>query len=368
MKAIESSAAGRHLIPPQGPPQGRHRSPSVSTPPCWGNLGALGEHSLPIFKSLWWNRSCSYRLELVCIPGALLGTILLYRLAALLLVAALLGVAAAIAEPTPIEMHTNGLGMRFVPVPGTKVWFSIYQTRVQDFQVFIKETGYVHMRENADPDSRMWSLDKDGNKQRGNSWADPGFEQKPDHPVVGVSWNDAKAFCEWLTLRERAAGRLPKGREYRLPTDAEWSVAVGLEEEDPRKTPQEKDAQVPNKFPWGKEWPPPAGRGNFAGEEARDDHWPSNIKVIEGYRDGFARTAPVGSFKPNRYGLFDLGSNVVEWCEDLYAKDYPYRVLRGASWSLSGRDDLLSSDRDHGQSGNRNGIIGFRCVEGLSTP
>jgi hypothetical protein len=68
---------------------------------------------------------------------------------------------------------------------------------------------------------------------------DPGFEQTQtdDDPVVGVSWYDAKAFCEWLTLRERAAGRLPPDREYRLPTDNEWSVAVGLNE-DPAKSPK----------------------------------------------------------------------------------------------------------------------------------
>ena len=115
---------------------------------------------------------------------------------------------------------------------------------MKDFRTFVEETGYVHMRETEDEDSRMWSMDRDGEKQRGHSWEDPGFDQTDDHPVVGVSWYDAKAFCEWLTLRERAAGRLPPDREYRLPTDHEWSVAVGLDEA-PRNHRGRKMARLP---------------------------------------------------------------------------------------------------------------------------
>jgi len=265
----------------------------------------------------------------------------------------------------PTGLNTNGLGMHFVPVRGTNVQFSAYQTRVKDFRAFVRETGYVHMRETSDPDSRMWSLDRDGLKQRGNSWEDPGFPQTGDHPVVGVSWYDAKAFCNWLTLRERAAGRLPTDREYRLPTDHEWSMAVGLEEEDPAKTPQEKDQRIPGTYPRG-EWPegkpPPAGAGNYAGEETDDGHWPAKFKVISGYNDGFPRTAPVGSFKPN-HGMFDLGSNVMEWCEEIYKPGSPDRVLRGASWDDGARGALLSSNRSHDSPAHRSDDVGFRCVE-----
>ena len=290
----------------------------------------------------------------------------------LLIVALLAGVLGRSADGPPAfdaaGSFTNGLGMRFVPVPGAKVQFSVYQTRVKDFRAFIRETGYVHMRETSDPDSRMWSLNKDGEKQRGQSWEDPGFAQSEDHPVVGVSWFDAKAFCEWLTLRERAAGRLPADREYRLPRDHEWSVAVGLEEEDPAKTPEEKDQKIKDKFPWGPEWPPPAGAGNYAGEEANDGHWPPKIGVIAGYNDGYPRTAPVGSFKPNRYGIYDLGSNVGEWCEDEYRPGAGPRVLRGASWHDHVRDSLLSSRRYDDLPGVRLDLFGFRCVVGSFSP
>jgi len=266
------------------------------------------------------------------------------------------------------QPHTNGLGMRFVPVVGMKVLFSVYQTRVRDFRAFVEESGYVHMRETADSDSRMWSLDRDGYKQRGHSWENPGFKQTEEHPVVGVSWYDAKAFCEWLTARERAAGRLPAGCAYRLPTDHEWSVAVGLVEEDEQKTPEQKDGVIKDRYPWGREWPPPAGAGNYAGEEADDGHWPANFPTIQGYKDGYARTAPAGSFKPNRHGLYDLGSNVMEWCEDLYKPGDPYRVLRGASWDTDDRVYLLSSLRLSVQPAYRIDDYGFRCVVGSSSP
>jgi formylglycine-generating enzyme required for sulfatase activity len=77
----------------------------------------------------------------------------------------------------------------------------------------------------------MYSIGKDGWKQRGATWRKPGFSQGPTHPVVGVSWNDAEEFCKWLTKRERIAGDLSQDREYRLPKDEEWSAAVGLKNE-----------------------------------------------------------------------------------------------------------------------------------------
>lgn len=258
-------------------------------------------------------------------------------LALILLIVSLAQGADAPRSYDPGAALTNGLGMRFVAVQGTGVQFSVYEVRVKDFRVFVRESGYVHLRETADPNSRMWSLDRDGYKQRGHSWENPGFAQTEEHPVVGVSWYDAKAFCEWLTLRERDAGRLPANREYRLPRDHEWSMAVGLVEEDPAETPEEKDKQIKDRYPWG-EWPqgqpPPKGAGNYAGAEADDGRWPDNLTTLDGYRDGYARTAPVGSrsFKPNKLGIHDLGGNVWEWCEDEYRPVALVRVVRGGAW------------------------------------
>ena len=109
---------------------------------------------------------------------------------------------------TPVEASAgeSSLGLKFVPVGD--VAFCIWPTRLQDFDVFAKETGF-----------------------RNNSWRSPGFRQGPDHPVVNVCWNDAIAFCKWLTERDRKKGVLTKDQVYRLPTDLEWSKAVGLPEE-----------------------------------------------------------------------------------------------------------------------------------------
>ena len=237
--------------------------------------------------------------------------------------------------------------------------FSVWDTRVQDFEAFVADTDY-----NAT--GGMWSSGKDGFKQRGATWREPGFRQGPTHPVVGVSWNDAKEFCKWLTKRERIAGELPKDREYRLPKDEEWSVAVGLKIE-VGSTPEEKSGKIAL-YPWDipqkrdKSWPPPKGAGNYAGEEAKNEDWPSGWPIIEGYNDGYPRTSPVGSFSANQFGLHDMGGNVWQWCEDWYNAQTQYRVLRGASWGDYYPGYLLASYRLNDFPGYRFDYIGFRCV------
>ena len=145
----------------------------------------------------------------------------------------------------------------------------------------------------------------------------------------------------------KAAGKIKAGQKYRLPTDAEWSVAVGLDKEK-GGTPEEKSEGIKDVYPWGKEWPPPKGAGNYS----------ERLKV-----DNFEYTSPVGSFAANKLGLHDMGGNVWEWCEDWYdpaAK--AYRVLRGASWGIGSPDGLLSSYRRYDAPGSRYYYVGFRCV------
>lgn len=255
---------------------------------------------------------------------------------------------------TKEQPWTNSLGMKFVPVPGTVALFSIWDTRVQDFEAFASATGH-------DATKDTYSLRSDDWKQRGDTWKSPGFAQGPTHPVAGVSWEDAKAFCRWLTDKERREGRLAASQNYRLPTDAEWSVAVGLQNETGR-TPNEKNAKIKDVYPWGSEWPPPSGAGNFAGEEAKNGDWPSQHNVISGYNDGYSRTSPVGNFKANQFGLYDLSGNVWEWCEDWYDTDKKYRVLRGGSWVLFDPGTLLSSHRLNFTPGLRFTDLGFRVV------
>jgi formylglycine-generating enzyme required for sulfatase activity len=263
----------------------------------------------------------------------------------------------AVAVPLPAlqsgQRWTNSLGMIFVPVPGTAVQFAIWDTRVTDFTAFIQATGY-------DATQGMGSLGKDGWNGRGDSWKSPGFAQGPTHPVCGVSWEDAKAFCEWLTKKERNTGQLQQGQLYRLPTDAEWSVAVGLEEE-AGSTPDEKSARSRGAYPWGTQWPPPRGAGNYAGEESKTGA-PADWPVISDFDDRFARTSPVGSFSANLFGLYDMGGNVWQLCEDFYKLDQQWRVFRGASWDTNDPDNMRSSFRGWAPPGVRAGAIGFRCV------
>jgi formylglycine-generating enzyme required for sulfatase activity len=173
------------------------------------------------------------------------------------------------------------------------------------------------------------------------------FKQEDTHPVVKVSWNEAQAFCEWLTKKELAEGKIKAGQKYRLPTDAEWSVAVGLGKEK-GNTPKEKNRGIKDVYPWGKEWPPPKGAGNYG----------ESLNV-----DNYEYTSPVGSFAANKLGLHDMGDNVLEWCEDWYDPAIKaFRVLRGASWGDGGPGTLLSSDRVIGTPDFRRNNVGFRCV------
>ena len=240
---------------------------------------------------------------------------------------------------------TNSLGMVWVPVPGTKVLFCIWETRVRDFDAFVQATGY-------DATAGMYSKSAFGWSQRGDTWRNPGLAQGPTHPVCGVNWDDAYAFCRWLTSKEQPEGRLAADQSYRLPTDAEWSLAVGLEENQ-AGTPKDKSDRVKKQYPWGPEWPPPSGADNYA----------PSLRV-----DTFPFTAPVGSFNANRHGLYDLGGNLWELCEEYWDKGRAYRVIRGGCWDDRSSTDLLSSHRGYTGLSMRSCLTGFRCVLGLGAP
>ena len=260
----------------------------------------------------------------------------------------------------------NSLHMRFVPVPGTRVLFSIWDTRVQDFRAYMQDTGHrqqggvyvlnVTKAENGGVNIR-WELDPNA------SWEQPGFTQSPLNPVVGVNWVEAQAFCQWLTRKERAAGTIGAGQFYRLPTDAEWTAAVGT-----------------TLYPWGNDWPPPPGAGNYA-DEAYAASFPGEEVPEVHINDGYARTSPVGVFSANQYGLYDMGGNVWQLCEDWYraAMNDPaviakfaalrndgggqlYHVIRGGSWSTRITLRMLSSCRDGALPEVRYADRGFRCV------
>ncbi len=252
----------------------------------------------------------------------------------------------------------NSLGMEFEPVKitrgpsaGQQVLFSIWMTRVQDYRKYAEAQGVVDLAARSGSSgggfqSLMNLLGFTGGVN--GEWKKPGFAQGEDHPVVCVSWEDAVAFCEWLTQQERSAGTITTHQKYRLPTDHEWSCAVGIgEREDAVASPKSKNDKLGEVYPWGTQWPPPKGAGNYE----------SSLKV-----DDFEKTSPVGKFPVNASGLYDLGGNAWEWCEDLYSTTSSARVLRGGSWDCSGRVFLRSACRLNDDPRDRFGNGGFRVV------
>ena len=210
--------------------------------------------------------------------------------------------------PPPLPVETNSIGMKLVLIPageftmgssdGTSderpphkvriakpFYLGQYEVTVGHFRQFANESGYTGA---------------------GDSWKTAFRSQTDDHPVVKVSWDDAKAFCDWLSKKE--------GKEYRLPTEAEWEYACC--------------AGTQTKWSFGDNQSELGDYGWFSGNSASQTH-------------------PVGQKKPNAWGLYDMHGNVWEWCADWLGAYYyasspaddpkgpssgTNRVLRGGSW------------------------------------
>ena len=188
-------------------------------------------------------------------------------------------------------------------------------------------------------------------------------------PVINITWAAAATYCNWLSRREslptfyqikfgRVLGVHPDAAGYRLPTEAEWAFAASI-------TPDNSVLE----FPWNGAFPPRGRAGNFADHAARE----LVGKVIAGYDDGFAATAPVGSFAPNMRGFYDLAGNVSEWIHDFYAAPSDHtatdplgptagamHVTRGSSWAHGEPTTLRLNYRAPG-AGPRNDL-GFRLA------
>lgn len=231
----------------------------------------------------------------------------------------------------------NGIGMKFEPV-GPDLMASAWETRVRDYEVFANQTKYPHPRR-------------------------PDFEQGPDHPVVHISRHDAIAFCQWLTEHDRAEERIALSHRYRLPTDIEWSQMAGLNYE-LGEAPGQRDANKPTLYSWGVDWPPPDFYGNYADNSASDLPGISVDRVIPGYQDGFPRTAPVGSFLPNKLGLYDMSGNVHEWVQDDMSSIglNSLGILRGGGWNTYLEENLLIGWRNPVPTAYQGSANGFRIV------
>jgi formylglycine-generating enzyme required for sulfatase activity len=279
--------------------------------------------------------------------------------------AASLKAAATPTEATKDSPWVNTLGMPFVPIPRFETRFCVWPVRVQDYEAYCIASGA--------------------------KFPEIPFPQEADHPIVGVSWNDAIEFCVWLTGKERAEGKIDDKTLYRLPTDLEWSAAVGLPHE-PEATPAERHLKAPG-YPWGLRWPPPKNSGNYEhdrkdqfcfGQEekiwAASAQWHSdrleqlgsdpkfekqynrdfpchssseseakdiaaiysNLQTEWGSKwtpvDEQEFTSSVGFFAPSAHAIHDLGGNVWEWCMDAWSPNQKNeKVLRGGSFAFGPR-------------------------------
>jgi formylglycine-generating enzyme required for sulfatase activity len=165
-------------------------------------------------------------------------------------------------------------------------------------------------------------------------------------PVVYVNFDDAKAYAEWLTKRDRASGSLPAGYRYRLPSDDEFLSFV-----------QCGDGR---EYPWGNNWPPRSGQaGNYADSTAENTF--SGWTGIDDYRDGHAVTCDVEDSWDNPWGLYGVGGNVWECCAKSKSGS-AFGAWRGASWRCNYRDRLRCSYRIDRLGSIRVSTYGFRLV------
>lgn len=227
------------------------------------------------------------------------------------------------------QLPANEQPIHRVKLPG--FWMDEHEVTNAEFAAFVEATGYVTVAERPlvweemkkqlppgtprpdasslvpgslvfSPPQQAVPLDSLANWWRwipGANWKHPegpesSIDGRENHPVVHVSWDDAVAYAHW-------AGK-------RLPTEAEWEYAS-------------RGGLTSQRFPWGNE--PPGDNGPYLA-----NIWQGDFPHHNQQGDGFERTAPVGQFPPNQYGLVDMAGNVWEWCSDWYAADM-YETRRG---------------------------------------
>ncbi len=254
------------------------------------------------------------------------------------------------------------------------------EVTVGQFAAFVDTTGHVTEAEKSGgygfvPEEKDYVDRFKRDKQV--TWRAPGFAQTDNHPVVCVSWNDAQAFCAWLSKSS--------GEKYRLPTEAEWEYACRAGSE--------------TWYSWGDDPDGAYVHANVA-DGALEAAFPNMTRYQRAVRlgadegDGQVFTAAVASFKPNPWGLHDMHGNVWEWCEDRWSEDTyerffdgvprtewanvsvtdplfvketsqhkygDWRVLRGGAWTCAPAA-VRSSIRTFAEAGDPAVYTGFRVV------
>jgi formylglycine-generating enzyme required for sulfatase activity len=247
------------------------------------------------------------------------------------------GLSSLLAKPTEQKVFKNSLDMDLVRIPageymmgslkremdwvrltfkkiwreGHKQWFQdelpLHPVRITrpfymgatvvtvgQFRQFVKDTNYKTDAEKGDGGMIYSKKEERWVPQKNMKWDSVPWTLADDQPVVFVSWNDAQAFCRWLSRKEK--------QTYRLPTEAEWEMGC-------------RGGSVWTRFPWGDRLP--GDRDTNFGDG--NPKLPESLTTVS---DGYENVSPVRAFPPNGYGLYDMGGNVMQWVEDWYDRNY----------------------------------------------
>lgn len=256
-------------------------------------------------------------------------------------------------------------------------WIGATEVTVAQFRVFVRDTGY---KTDAERHGGSFAFQPDeGNhaarfaKTETANWRNPGFDQTDRHPVVCVSWNDAVAYCKWLSDKE--------GAKVRLPTEAEWELACRAGSES-----WYSFGSDPGDF-----WK----HGNAADRvlEKAHENTASHKIILSQFPkgDGAVYTAPAASYQPNPFGIYDMHGNVWELCSDFYReKAYSelietkhrratfedptgpespdrggdFRVVRGGSW-YTPSIHTTAPYRAYSEADWSSSYLGFRVARDL---
>ncbi|MGC8659550.1 MAG: SUMF1/EgtB/PvdO family nonheme iron enzyme, partial [Desulfomonilaceae bacterium] len=212
------------------------------------------------------------------------------------------------------------------PVRITKPFYmGAYEVTVKQFRDFVSDTKYKTDAEKGDGGMVFSNKENRWVAQKDMKWDSVPWPIADNQPVVFVSWNDAQAFCKWLSRKEK--------RTYRLPTEAEWEMAC-------------RGGAVWVRYSWGNKLP--GDRDTNFGDG--NPKLPESLTTVN---DGYKYVAPVGSYPPNGFGLYDMDGNVMEWVQDYYDRNYyenspindpkgpatgSGRVNKGGNWFASPAD------------------------------
>lgn len=296
----------------------------------------------------------------------------------------------------PGDVMTNSIGMRLVLIPAGEFMMGeskphehekdnlpVHRVRITkpfymgqhevtkgQFRKFVEATGFQTEEETDDYPAAGWNPAKrEYESKHEYSWRSWGVEETDEHPVVYICWNDAVAFCEWLSKAESCT--------YRLPTEAEWEYACRA-----GTTTRHYHGDDPEGL---------IDTGNVADASHQETvQWDVDPERSKGFRrfirgrDGYPFTAPVGQFRPNAFGIYDMHGNVWEWCADAWDRGGYYarspvddptgptpevpdtwpRACRGGNWALN-PNLATSAYRYFTNPTSYSNVFGFRVARNV---